>query len=571
MQETELRLSDLCVLLLRKWRSLVIVGVVLGLILGAGSVALRLRELNDPVELERMQAEYEVAYSQYWDAIEAVDRKIRNNENHVEQALIDLEDLSRVKENYEYDIEDLMADIEYAGLKILDMEKNIEVLELEKEQLQYRLTYANEQNENSLFMAIDPYDVKTSEIFIRVDSGYQIIPGSTYQDPDPTDELLQTYRLLVNNAEFYEKMIADLEMDTEVRYLTELISVVQYNSSALRIRVIGSDETMTLKMAEYIRDAILNSHSAVASAVGDHTVEVYSSRNYAVVDIDVYNEQQSNLMAATDLEGTIRDLDATILNVESAIRQRRADIRDYEDKIKDKQTAISELPVKEEALNSAIASYRDSINQLRLERLDLLRSNEPTEPGMSVKGAVVRFVKGAVIGGLVGIVLAAVWLVLSHVLGNKVMSAKHATAALNAGNFGTWPASKANKKKTVFAQIGGAVDRLAERIVGTAKADTAFVCANIVAAAGNQSILLCGGAGKDRIESIAAELKKNYPNLVVTAAGSVCDDPEAVAALAACDGLVLVEQVYHSNMSDIEQTWERAHALEKKILGVVMV
>ena len=565
MQENELRLSDLFVLILRKWRSIVGFGIVIALILGIGAVALRLINLNIPSSLERMQAEYEAAYGVYWSAIDTVDRQIRNNESYVEQAKSELEDLDRQKENYEFTIEDLEADIEYYGLQIVDLEKNIEVLETEKENAQYRLNYRNEQNENSLFMGIDPYDVKTSEIFIRVDSGYQIIPGSTYQDPDRTPELLQTYRLLVTNAEFYEGMIADLDLDTEVRYLTEVVSVKDYGANSLRIRVIGADSNVTLKVAEYICSAILENCNTVTQAVAEHTLEVYSKRNYSVVDMDIYNEQQTFLMESVDLEGEIRELDADILNTQASIRHVRADVREFEDDIEKTKQAIANLPVVEENLNSAIAGYQDSINQLRIQRLDLLEEDEPKAPGMTLLGGVIRFVKFAVIGGVAAVVVAAIWFVMVAVMRGKVLSAKQISSNFGFSFFGSWSEEEGKKRPFAF------VDRWVNRATGGGRGDEKLVCANVAAAvSGYSRILVCGGADEKRIAAIASGLKNKCSGVEVIAAGSYVNDPKAVEGMACCDAVVLVEKTYCSDMDTICQTKERAQTMNKPILGVVL-
>lgn len=566
MQETELRLSDLLVLLLRKWRSIVIVGLVLALCLGIGAVAVRVISLNIPSELERMQAEYEVAYGQYWSAIDTVERKIRNNENYVEQAKSDLEDLTRKKENYEYDIEDLKADIEYYSLQVIDLEKNIEVLEIEKENAQYRLSYRNEQNEQSLIMEIDPYDVKISEIFLRVDAGYQIIPGSVYQDPDPTEELMQTYRLLVANAEFYEKMIADLGLDTEVRYLTEVVSVISYNSNSLRVRVIGDNQEKVQQMAEYLCNALLENHSTVTETVAEHTIDIYSRRDYSVVEMEIFNQQQAYLKEATDLEGTIRELDAEILNTQAAIRQTRADMREFEDDIENIKATIANLPVKEEDLNSIIADYQDEINQLRIERLDLLKKDVPSEPGITVMGALIRFVKYAVIGGVVGVLLSFIWIIFTAVASGKVLSAKQVAASYGIAAFGVWPAGEDKDRPFAF------VDRWVNRVAGCTDADAELVCANIAASvASDARILICGDADEKYISEIAADLKKKYAAMDIVAAGSYITDPKTVEGLTSCDAVVLVEKVYRSKMDAIYALKERAQTMDKPIVGMVLV
>lgn len=569
MQETELRLSDIFMLLLRKWRSVLCVALVLAFVLGVGSVALQWFTLQDSDQLAHLQAEYEIAYNKYWNAIEAVNREIRNNENFVSQAKANLEDLARKQANYELDIKDLQANIDYYHLQIEGMEKNITALKTEQQQTQYRLNYSNEQNTNSLFMKIDPYDVKTSEIFFRIDSEQQIVQNSAYQYPSPTDEIIQTYCLLVTNAAFYEKMIADLSLDTEVRYLTEIITVEKYSENFMRVSVVGTEENTVKKIADYVGDAIVENYSSIQSTSSTHTLEVYSRRNYSMVNIDVYELQQQHLMNSLTLEATIRELDATILNIEASIRQTNADIRGFEDLIEETRLNISNIPILEEELNGQITTYTNTISQLNLKKLDLMNTSEPSKPGMTVVSALIRFIKFAIIGGLLGAVLTVVWLITVTISRRKVMSAKVVAAALGTGYLGTWPAAQRNKKN-IFSRCGNAIDRWVGRIGGDGNANADFVCANIAASAGEKTLLLCGGAHIEKISQIAEEIQKQYPCAKVVAAGSIAEDPKAVTGLVHCDAVVLVEELYNSNLSTLEQTWERSNALNKEILGIVL-
>ena len=570
MQETELRLGDIFMLLLRKWRAVLCVALIAAVIFGAGSVALRWFTLQDPDQLELLQAEYEIAYNKYQNSIESVERQIRSNTSYLSQAKEKLEDLARKKENYQLDIEDLQANIDSYQLQINNMTENIASLKSEKQQAEYQLNYYNEQNANSLFMKIDPYDVKTSEIFIRVDSGYQIIQDATNQYLSPTEEIIQTYCLLATNAAFYESMIADLAIDTEVRYLTELITVEKYNGSSLRICVVGLEEELVRNIAEYVCDAIVENHASVQSSVVAHTLDIYSRRTYSVVNIDLYELQQQHLLNSRNLETTIRELDATILNIEASIRQANADIRSFEDQIEEVKLNIYNIPILEEELENSIVTYSNTISQLNLKKLDLMNSDAPSKPGMTVVSALIRFVEFGIIGGLLGAVFAVVWLITVAISRHKVMSAKVVATALNTGYLGTWPAAQSSKKQTILSRCARVIDSWVERIADNGKADANFVCANIATAIGQGTVLLCGTARQEKITQIAEEIQKQYPTTKVIAAGSIAEDPNAITGLSNCDAVVLVEELYVSNMGTLEQAWERSSALNKEILGIVL-
>ena len=555
--------------MLRKWRAIVVWAIVFALLVGSVVAAMHAIDMNDEEQIELWQSEYEIAQGIYWAAIYDLDRQIGENERLAAQAENELLGLDRQKADYEAEITDLEAEIEYYQDRAENYQASNEQLLNEREKLEYYLNYRKEQNENSLLMAIDPYQVNAYEIYLRVDSGYEILPENTYQNIDRTAELLQTYRLLVGKTNFYDQMISDLKLNTEVRYLTEVISVSNYNTNSLCIRVISDRAAWAKMVAEYISDAILAEHSHVKAAIADHEITKYNTAEYSVVDLNIYTKQQNHIQEALHYEDSIRDVNTTILNNEAAIREIHADIRELRTQIEDLKAKIANLPLEKQALEDEIATIRDANYALRQEQLGLYERPEPEYEGYTADGLVIDFAKFAVIGGVVGALLAAVWFVVAGVMSNKVLSAEQICEALQCECYGFWPRAK----RKVF----GFVDRWIGRLAGnpsvsmTKESATDLVLSNArIACKGKKKILLCGGASQETIDAIARAMKEQLPGVEVICGRTVDSDPAVVRGVAECDAVILVEQLDRSGLHAAMQLEKRAKAMDKPILGVVL-
>lgn len=568
MQETETTAMDMLFYALRKWRKIIVFAIVCALLAGAITAVIRTVQINDEKKIERWQTEYEVAYGAYWAAINDIDRLISENERLASQATIEIEKLEIKKKDYEGRLEDMAAKIIYYEALIEDYVANIEKLELEREKLEYYLTHRKEQNENSLLMKIDPYNVNVYNVYIRIDSGYEILPGNTYQNVDPTPEILQTYRLLVNNSSFLGKMISDLNLDTEVRYLAEVISVNEYNMNSLRIKISSATMNWARQVGEYIAAAILAEHENVALSIAEHELIKYNTTEYTVVDLATYAQQYEFIQEAIDYEESIRDVGVAILNIEASIRDMNTAIRESKQQIDDINLAINELPLKAQTLENEINGYRDANFVLRSEQLGLLSKPEPTYTGFTPFSVFTGFVKFAIIGGVISAVLAAIYFVLAGILRGKAFSSAQICDAVDSEFFGFWP--KTANKRLAF------IDRFVEQLTGdTAKGMTPdvskeLVLSNVaVACEGKSKIILCGGANKQSIAMIADAVKAQLPSVEVLHGGTIEYDPAAVRGVAECDAVILVEQLTESSVSAAVQLKERAELMGKPVLGVI--
>jgi hypothetical protein len=82
--------------------------------------------------------------------------------------------------------------------------------------------------------------------------------------------------------------------------------------------------------------------------------------------------------------------------------------------------------------------------------------------------------------------------------------------------------------------------------------------------------MLCGGAAKEIIAEVADAVKAQLEGVEVICGGTIGADPVVVRGVAECDAIVLVEQLDKSDLSAAVQIKERAQAMNKPVLGVVV-
>lgn len=570
MQETEINLKDILCCVLRKWRKIVVCAVICAILIGSAAAVSRVIDMNDDEVVERWQTEYELAQGMYWASIYDLDRKISENERLADKTEYELSSLDRQKTEYEAEIVDLEEQINYYNILIENYKANNERLKLECDNLNYYLTYRKEQNENSLLMAIDPYDVNVYEVYLRIDSGYEILPENTYQNIDRTAELLQTYCLLVGKTNFYNQMISDLKLNTEVRYLTEVISVSKYNINSICVRVMSDSSAWSKMVAEYIADALLGAHAHVQTSIAEHEITEYNAIAYSAVDLNVYSVQQNYIQKAFDYEESIRYVNESILNNEASIRGINADIREFRTRIDKLNQMISSLPMDKQVIEDKISTYRDANYALRQEQMELREKSEPKYEGYTTFNIFTGFVKFAVIGGIVGAFGSALFFaVMTMIVSDKILSSEQLNEVLKCEFFGYWPQTR----KKLFGFVDRWINCISDNptVRMTYEMATSLVMSNAcVACKDAKKIMLCGGASQETIAAIAEAMKAQLPAVEVICGGTIDCDPVVVRGVAECDAVILVEQLDKSDIKTTMQLKNRAKTMNKPVLGVVL-
>lgn len=266
----EIDLKDLMFAILRKWRTVLVVAVVLAAALGGGKALQAFRASQD-VET---QTEAKDAYER------------------------ELDSYTTAKESGEREIENISEDI------------------------QAQQTCMDE----SVLMNMSPYDVceASADLFIKTD--YQIMPGMVYQNADYTDSILQAYQSVMTSAALQENVAKTVSL--EPQYLKELISVKRGSftsgmaadgtteyaryTNLLTIKVRYSDKEKAQEILDGILSNVTGLQEQIAATIGPHTVSIVNQAVGSTVDMDLVKQQKDARDQLTDLQQSLSDKEAAL-------------------------------------------------------------------------------------------------------------------------------------------------------------------------------------------------------------------------------------------------------------------
>lgn len=256
-EEQEIDLKDLMFAVFHKWRPLILVAVICGLLLGGVKGFMTYKEQSDP----EVRKEADLTYS------------------------ADLELYEKNKDTYEKEIENLRTDI------------------------------ANQQDylDNSIWINMSPYDVYEARADFYVSTGYMIMPGMTYQNRDYTDTILQAYQSMLTSSAVMEDVAK--KVGTEPRYLQELVTVtigtIGTNGNQFsRLLTIDVNHTSEEKAKEVL-DAFLvyieEMKTQITASIGEHTVSTVSESVSSMVNLDLADLQKKQVQKLTDLNDSLQE------------------------------------------------------------------------------------------------------------------------------------------------------------------------------------------------------------------------------------------------------------------------
>jgi len=120
--------------------------------------------------------------------------------------------------------------------------------------------------EESVLMALDPYDFYEGTVALQLHTDYQILPGMAYQTPDPKEALRSAYTESLSSQQLLEAMAAGVQGD--VRYMAELVTA-QNSNGGLTVTVrFGENEG-----AQLLLDLVAAHLEAVQTHISDTVAE----------------------------------------------------------------------------------------------------------------------------------------------------------------------------------------------------------------------------------------------------------------------------------------------------------
>lgn len=215
---------------LRQWKSIVIIAVIVALLMG-GMMAFK--EYKTGVNVD-MTADYWVKYQQYQDQLALYRDKV---------------DLTQSK---------------------------IDALQ--------------DYIEHSVLMKTDHRNLYIAKATYYIDSGYQILPENTFQTPDRTGTLTWYYQNYLTDYSIYEEM--GLEVGLDAKYLMELVDVKTIDGETLTISVSHPYEYSAKNIMGILKSKLQEVHSYLEESVCKHELNIMMDTCGVYVNDELYDIQQ---------------------------------------------------------------------------------------------------------------------------------------------------------------------------------------------------------------------------------------------------------------------------------------
>lgn len=454
--EQDLNLKDLIFAVLYKWRIIIVAAIVFALALGGFKGVTTYKSRSNPEKALSIQEAYNA----------------------------DMDTYARNKASYEREI--------------ANIERSL------AEQVEYL--------ENSIWVNLSPYDINEAKADLYVTTGYEIMPGMTYQNIDYTDDILSVYQSMLVGDAVIEAIAA--ELGTEARYIREIISIEQGEiaeraNHVFTVRV----KHNTTEEAQQVLDSVLAQIDGlkhqVETAMGEHTVRVVNSDVNVLVDLDHAAVRTAQEKKTTELEKSLTT----------------------------KRTALEAL-------------------------------KEPVKPNSAAMVAVKSGIKFAILGGVGGACIVAFMVCVFFLMNTTVYSARELKNRYQMKILGVLSSGK--KKMCVIDTYLRKMEGRAQTC--DEKTSYSLIAANIHNYIGEmQTILVTGNAAEERIQEVASKIAAELSDIQVVYDGSIMKNASALEKLPKCDSVVLVEQCGVSGYGDIEQEIEKISDLEKRLVGCVVI
>lgn len=183
------------------------------------------------------------------------------------------------------------------------------VLEQRVESLQESLVSRQAYFENSLLMQIDPYNHYEAVVSLYVDTGYQIQPGSVYQDPDKTNIVLSAYKAVLTGETCVQE-IAQL-LDTQPQYVAELFTVETEDvSGTMNVYFKCLTQEQASQVLDVMVRTLTGAYAQVEKTVVAHTPRLLDNTVRACVDAKLAETQKTETTRLNELLTNLTDAEA---------------------------------------------------------------------------------------------------------------------------------------------------------------------------------------------------------------------------------------------------------------------
>lgn len=535
MNEKVIRLEDLFIEILLKWRGIIAWMLIMGMLIGAAGYINAARSIR-PLTL-RMEALAERLEER------RAERSLGENK-WLEQRLRAAADLTAEIQEYQR----AGAADPAAAVRELLGDNGIVLSEKQLDNVNYVLYYEKlyqnklANQEQSILLKIDPDKVQRTEATFLV----------TSDDPDRDCRIEALYEGMVLSAELLDRL--GRQAGASAYHVGEIISVSrnsadrQEGSNAFRVTISHYDDEMCQRLLQTVIDYMGSKHSALTEKWGAHDVTVLDQWAGSISDRAVLNAQ-------TSAEKSILDSRSTIFN---------------------SQNAFSE---EEWYYYSLLTSGRLAGNPREAQRLlasamdpgdiaAVISAGIPPSPGVNA-----RYV---LIGMILGAFVYVFWIFMRYVSGGKLQAADRLDELYGIPQLGYIPHEGSKKRPFGFVDQWILAFRYRNRR-RLSQAEALRLAAAMVRMAAqreqaNEICLIGCGIEKNTLQ-ICRQLRDmlEKENVAVHVLDNMLYDAEGMEEMRNAKGAVLVETAGISPYAEITRELALLKRQEAKIFGGIIV
>ena len=240
--EYEIRIDELFWSVLRHWRAIIVVMVIVGILLGGFGAFREYRKYRDPDVRAAADIEYANAAEEYDRSKAAYEAKLENLREWIDR-----------QDNYK---------------------------------------------ESSLLLMMDPYNVYKAVLTYYIDSSYEIMPEMWYQNPNYTKALVNSYASGIAQMKFDDLIDLpggpDLTTDhTVTNYANKKICSIEKDveNSLITITVICDTEERSDVIVQAIKETMSGNETLLNRLIGEHKLCLVNETGDHTIDVDLVNMQ----------------------------------------------------------------------------------------------------------------------------------------------------------------------------------------------------------------------------------------------------------------------------------------
>lgn len=398
-------------------------------------------------------------------------------------------------------------------------------------ELQKTIAKTKEYMDNSIRMNLNPYEEKVLVLQYYVDSEYTF-NYTQENENDYTDEVLASYCNYVTSGAMVTEICNQAELEISEAYLQELISSSS-NADTFQIIVIFNETEMLEQLSNVIQTVVENQTSDIAKQIGSHSLKLLSINIKTQADTSLATQQKTQ---------------------SDALSAYRTQLTSLKDALTEAQLTVLNMEIQQEEAEEGAEIETDVV--------------VPVSPSFSVKMLILGFI--------VGVFLACVWIVLEVLFTSKIQEAKELSDLFGVRMIGELHSE--NPKKKFLGIIDSVILKMKNRNKKQLTREQQFkiICSNIEIACkkvGVDKVYLTGSEIEKLDSQWISEIKELLAAAGITAANgeNISYDAKSLKEMAETGYVVFMEQVGISLYNEVEKEVRTARENSVEIVGSIVI